>query len=463
MPSALLVINTTTYFTGLVEVGRLLQKKSPYKPIFYFTQPYDQYEEHIAICEKEGMQTRCSFKKVNIINRDATRLTRNQTRIKKGMLALYRNFWVGFTYEMLNYARECIKINRLLRQIKPALLILAGDNIGYNTDIFVKRGHKQGIPSAIIPLWMTNANEPAEAYYSNPAYDGNRLANRIVGWLDPKWTMTHRGKKLIRWPAFKILAMKLFGLVPPLPWILNSSHADMILAAHRAMEKLMRQVGIKASQMRLTGSIIDDMMTDNIIHLEVRRKALYEKLGLSPEKPILLCALPPQILYVFARAQCDFKNYEDLVEFWITSLAQTKNYHVVISLHPAISYEDMRYIEERGVKISRDKIIDLIPLCDLFIASMSATINFAVACGKPTINYDVYRFRDIYSKFKGVLDTEEKEGFLLLLEQLTKNKNFYAEVSAKQQTEADQCGILDGKSGDRILQCINELTTKSNV
>lgn len=463
MPSALLIINTTTYFTGLVEVGRLLQKKSPYKPIFYFTQPYGQHEEHIALCEKEGMQALCSFKKVNIINRDATRLTRNQTRIKKGLLALYRNFWVGFVYEMLNTTLDFFKIDRLLKRIKPSLLILAGDNIGYNAAIFVKLGHKQGIPSAIIPLWMTNANEPAEAYYSNPAYDGNRLANRIVGWLDPQWTMVHRGKKLIRWPAFKIVAMKLFGLVPPLPWILNSSHADVIFAAHRAMEKLMQQVGIRPEQIKLTGSIIDDIMADNIQRLEARRKALYLKLGLSQEKPFLLCALPPQILYVFTRLQCDFSNYKDLVEFWIKSLAKVQNHHVVVSLHPAAPYEDMKTIEEWGVKIAREKIVDLIPLCDIFVASMSATINFAVACGKPTINYDVYRFRDVYWKFKGVLDTEEKEKFVSLLRKITGDKRFFSKVVARQQSEAAQCGMLDGKCGERILECINELAVKSNA
>lgn len=461
MSSSLLVINTTTYFTGLVEIGRLLLKRSHYKPIFYFTQPYAQYQDHLKICEKEGMQAICAFKKINIVNADSSTLTSQQKVAKKFYLFLYRNFFVGFCYEMMSHIREFIKIHRLIKQVNPDILILAGDNIGYNTNILVKICHKYGIPSVIIPLWMTNTNEPAEAYYSNPAYDGNKFSNRILGYLDPKWTYVHREKKLIRWPAFKILTMKLFGLVPPLPWILNSSYADIILAAHQAMKTLMIHEGIKSDQIRLTGSIVDDIMEENVKNVKSRRDAFTRNLRLIKDKPILLCALPPPILYVFSRSQCDFKNYSDLVKFWIQSLVKIKNYTSIISLHPATQYDEIKYIENWGVKISKEKIVDLMPLCDIFVASMSTTINFAVACGKPTINYDVYKFKDIYWKFKGVLDTEQKDEFLFLLKKLTEDKDFYSQILAKQQSESDQCGILDGKCSDRILACINDLANKN--
>lgn len=463
MKSALLVINTTTYFPALIEIGRLLQKNSQYKPVFYFTQPYDKYQQDIAVCEAENMRTVCGFAKVNIVNRDASRLSRRQVLIKKWLIALYRNFFVGLSYETQSYVREFVKIKKLIKSINPSILIIAGDNIGYNTDIFVKICHRYSIPSVIIPLWMTNANEAAEAYYNNPAYDGRRLANRILGYFDRKWIYEHRGKKLIRWPAFKIIAMKMFGLVPPLPWILNSSFADLILAAHKAMEDLMLEVGIKPDQVRLIGSMVDDIMAENIKHFAKRRENLCAKLDLDKDKPILLCALPPKILYIFSRSQCDFKNYDDLVEFWIKSIMKVKNYNVIISLHPAISYEEIKHIEKWGVKIAKDKIIDLVPFCDVFVASMSATINFAVACGKPTINYDVYRFKDIYWRFKGVLDTEEKAEFLVLLKKLTEDENFYSQVLARQKSESGRCGILDGKCGERILGAVEELIAKYNA
>lgn len=461
MESALLVVGTMPYFVGLVEVGRLLKRQSDYSPVFYFTHPYPKYEQDIAVCEAEGMKYICAFKRTQVVNNDASRLTSRQKYIKKAYLFLYGSFFVGFCYEMLSYAREFMKIDRLIRQLRPAILIIASDNTGHNTDIFVKVCHKYHIPSAIIPMFAAGPVEAAEVYYYNPIYDCKRVINRIFAYFDPKWVYVHRGKKLLRWPAFKILAMKLFGLVPPLPWVVNSSHADLILVENDAVEKFMLREGVKSEQIKLTGSPANDIMAEHIGGFARRRDGLCRELKLDSSKPIVLCALPPNILYGYSRPECDFKRYEDLVEFWVTSLTEVKNHNIVISLHPAIKYEEINYIEEYGVKIAQKKSIDLIPFCDLFVAAMSGTIYWATACGKPVLNYDVYKYGYTdFDKYKGIVYTKEKLGFNDLLKKFTTDKKFYNEVLEIQKRDASQWGILDGCGGNRILKNIEELIKK---
>ncbi|MBI2463468.1 hypothetical protein HYV57_00755 [Candidatus Peregrinibacteria bacterium] len=457
--SALLVINTMTYFVGLVETGRMLQKKSKYKPIFYFTQPYPKYQEDLAICEKERMRYICGFQKIPLIlGGDSSRLTPKQDSFKKFCLYFYGIFFVGFLYEMFSYFKEFSKIRALIRKSKPTILIIAGDNIGYNTNILVKICHDNKIPSLIIPLWMAGPAEAAEAYFHNPLYDARRLSNRILGFFDPKWLYSHKGKKMIRWPAFKILAMKLFGLEPPLPWILNSSYADSITAECEEMAAFMKREGIPLKQITVTGSLANDIMAENIRDYDTRKKNLFERLNLEKDKPLLLCALPPNILYGYSRPECDFSTYGELVEFWIKSLANIKNYNVVISLHPAIKYEEIRSIEDFGVTIALEKIIDLIPYCDLFVAAMSGTIHWATACGKPVLNYDVYKFRyKDFLEYKGILYADQKDHFTMLLQKLTHNNDFYLKILHEQKSNSRQWGILDGKCGNRILQRIDTL------
>lgn len=461
MKSALLAVNTMTYFVGLVEIGRLLQGQSDYKPVFYFTQQYPKCEQDMAICTAEGMEYVCAFKETPATNSDSSRLTQRQNTIKKICLSLYGSFPVGFFYEMMSYAREFIKIDKLIRRLRPAILIIAGDNTGHNTNILVKVCHKYNIPSAIIPMFTTGPVEAAEAYYYNPIYDCKRVINRIFAYFDPKWVYVHRGKKLLRWPAFKILAMKLFGLVPPLPWVLNSSHADLILVESDAVEKFMLREGIQSEQIKLTGSPANDIMAEHMGNFGRRRDELCHELKLDSSKPIVLCALPPNILYGYSRPECDFKRYEDLVEFWVKSLTEGKNHNILISLHPAIKYEEINYIEEYGVKIARKKSIDLIPFCDLFVAAMSGTIYWATACGKPVLNYDVYKYgyTDFY-KYEGIVYTKEKLGFKDLLKKFTTDKKFYNEVLEIQKRDASQWGILDGCGGNRILKNIEELIKK---
>lgn len=460
MKSALLVINTTTYFTGLIEIGRLFKKRSQYKPVFYFTQPYSGLEEHIKICKREGIKAICGFGRVNIVNSAYDRLNTRQKTIRKFYIWLYGIFFIGFCYEIQWYLKEYIKIHRLIALIKPSILVLGGDNLGYNTEILIKICHKLNIPSVIISLWMAHANEAAEAYFGNPAYDGKKFFNRLLGYIDPKWIYIHRGKKLIRWPAFKILAIRIFGLEPVLPWILNSSHADKILAAHQEMYDFMSEQGISSKQLVLTGAIIDDIMADNFKDFLKKREALYRKLDMVENKPLLLCALPPKLLYAFSRSQCDFANYHDLVQFWIQSLLKIKSHNVVLSLHPATEYDQTEYIKTLGVKIAKNRIIDLIPLCDLFVGSASSVMYFATACAKPVLNYDVYKFKDEYFMKFGMVYTDNKKEFLKLLEQFTQDKKFYKMVMEKQRVAANRYGILDGKSGDRILTCIDNLVNK---
>ena len=79
----------------------------------------------------------------------------------------------------------------------------------------------------------------------------------------------------------------------------------------------------------------------------------------------------------------------------------------------------MRHIETANVRIAARRTSELVPLCDLYVASVSSTIRWAIACGKPVINYDVYRYR--YTDFlnlEGVLVIEEQNEFREIVQRL---------------------------------------------
>ena len=114
-----------------------------------------------------------------------------------------------------------------------------------------------------------------------------------------------------------------------------------------------------------------------------QRAELDRELGLDPRKRILLLALV-QSHYIAGAPTCDFQHHPDMVEFIVKTVAAS-NFNVVVCLHPSMLFEDYRYIEEWGVKISRWETVRLVSLCDVFVASGSSTISWAVACGNPAI------------------------------------------------------------------------------
>ena len=102
---------------------------------------------------------------------------------------------------------------------------------------------------------------------------------------------------------------------------------------------------------------------------------------------------------------------------------------------------------------------ELVPLCDFFVASISSTIRWAIACGKPVLNYDVYRYRyvDDFGKVGGVLTVEEQGDFLAALNRLAEDKDYLREMSAKQRALSERWSYLDGKCCARMVALVREL------
>jgi CDP-glycerol glycerophosphotransferase (TagB/SpsB family) len=140
----------------------------------------------------------------------------------------------------------------------------------------------------------------------------------------------------------------------------------------------------------------------------------------------------------------------------LNNLALVKNFNVVIRLHPRMKIEDFMFVEDYGIKVAAWDTADLIPLCDIYVASVSATIRWAITCGKPVINYDVYRYRyQDFTQVKGVITIEEKYDFIKVLSRLTNDMDYYNEIATAQRQEAKYWSNLDGKSEERLLRLID--------
>ncbi|MDT8903852.1 hypothetical protein [Anaeroselena agilis] len=448
----LLVVNTGSYFPLLFRIARLLKKSGKYEPVIYLM-AYPTTLVHLRECE------------TNEIAYLLDNTVKAMLRKANGYLKVYQYLVSVITKNQLIHLLLRIRsVKSLIKDHNIELVVLAGDIIGHDTAVFIKAGHLCGISTVITPFVMGSKLETVYSVMHNPDHSMDNWLNRFVGALFPKWVYEHEGRSLLRVPAGRVIALELLGMAPKLPWIIHSGHSDAIAVESEEMRRYCRQEGLPAEKLVLTGTVAHDDLAVGLKEKEIRLEALCFSLGLNNAKPLILTALPPNMMYGYWRPDCDFDTYEEMVKFWLATLANLKEYNVIVSLHPSVIIDDMEYIEKYGVKITQEKIIDLIPLCDFFVTAVSSTIQWAIACGKPVVNYDVYKYRYAdYLKVPGVLTFEEKEKYIEYTNRLAYDKAFFQLYAAKQRSCMKEWGNLDGRAGARLLELFASLMASNGA
>lgn len=343
-----------------------------------------------------------------------------------------------------------------LQRLKPTIICLPEENTLLHTATYTTQASQRSIPMVVFPYTIANATEFAESNFANSdLWVSASIWNRVVAKAFKRWAYIYRGRTLLlqTWP--RILVTELLRLAPPDPWIMNSGFAKTIAVESSHMMRYFLENNISASKLSLVGSLSDDKLRHGLNNRPTSKASLIARLGLDPKKPIMLVALPPPW---FPRAECDFPTFEALVDFWMKALQSQERYNVLVHLHPRLRYEDIKYIEKQGVRIAQGDIVEYIPLADLYVANISATIRWAIACGIPVINYDVYKwkFHD-YASAGGVVTIDTQHDFVEQIQKCANDIGYYNQLANRQRACAHEWAILDGFSGDRLLKLLDKL------
>jgi glycosyltransferase involved in cell wall biosynthesis len=274
--------------------------------------------------------------------------------------------------------------------------------------------------------------------------------------------MRHKGRLLLRANPGLIHALERRNLVPANPWMTNSGYVDRIAVESERMLDVYRKAGFPEQQLVLTGSCADDLLHAVLREKEARRDALCRDLGLPNDRPILLSALVPDQLGSGVPC-CEFADYAALVEFWVKTLAAwAHKMNVVLKINPRYRREEFLYLEQWGATVAPHDTIELVPLAEVYVTSISSTLRWAAACGIPSINYDVYHYRyGDFTDVAGIVHVEKKAEFSAAVARLVTDEAHRAQLRRLQRGEAQSWGRLDGKSMDRLVSLFDELGTGS--
>ena len=376
-----------------------------------------------------------------------------QTSLREMLLEPLRKMRVGQLFEQVSrLLLASMGVDRFLKATEPDLIIIPEDNVETLSTIFVAKGRRMNIPSMVIPFTIPNPLEPARYYYDNPLYQAcGPIARRLVD-KHPKWRFHHEGRDLLRQPAIKAFCQEFLGLSSPAPWILNRGSAVSIALDSDAQRDLYVKLGFPVEQLKVIGDLNGAMF--HRVRSDKRRfvEEICSKHGWQSDRPLILCGFPPDQYQGTDTSRFEFPDYNALVEAWMESFRMlSARANILVRPHPRIPLERLLGFEGPNVKISLQPTAELIPLCDLYVASISATIRWAIGCGIPVINYDTFRYRyGDYESAAGVIGVEDLGEFRSLMTRFVNDEKFAADLKERQRSVMHYWGQLDDKAGRRL-------------
>jgi hypothetical protein len=353
-----------------------------------------------------------------------------------------------------------MRAHGIVKKSAADVIVLFEDNIGNFTRFIGAAAARMNVPYVVLPTTIPNPREAAGFFRSSKAHAASGWPARLVARRWPQWVYDFDGHRMLRLPAADIIAMRALGVDNAKPWVLNSGQASAVCAESTANRQIYERLGVEARQIATIGNLADDVLFDASRDREKRRAALAAELGLDPDRTLLAVAFPPDQFGAPSTQGFEYGSFAELVDGWLRALAPlARRVNVVLRAHPRLDPAKLEPFEAAGCHIFRGATEELVALADVFAASISATIRWALALGIPVVNYDCYRYRyHDYRSAKGMTLVEDQRAFACALRELSLDPAARRQPRDEASADSINWGCVDGQFTTRFLALLRRLS-----
>lgn len=355
-------------------------------------------------------------------------------------------------------AQELGRSHAALGALDPTAIVVSEDGVSSNFRL-LSAARSRGIPIIDVPY----------GYFARKEFDKDLARKKASGDLHVvadelrlpfrlvlrQWLKKGQHEGALMLPASYILAAESLGVTLPDPWTVHGGVADALCVENNAAREHYTREGIPQRKMRMTGSPYADVVYQSLSADPTVQAARRLPRWITDRPRVLVSWVPDY--HVWPDHKSEFPTYDEMTSAFFDGIAAL-NADVTISLHPACPDRVEPMLRSKGLTIGREDVLHLIPRHDVFTTYYSSTVRWALACGKPVVNYDAYGAELSQFNAPGFHNFRNADGVLAAIKRLTSDKAEFQKAAEPQCADAERWGIIDGLACARITDLIREMT-----
>lgn len=343
------------------------------------------------------------------------------------------------------------RIAALLGRERPDAVVVFDDRQLKPDWTAIEMARGAGIPSILVPYAVSTLeadlllrrDDPRHAAPPRPCGNFGRLA-----------AQRHRDQVrdgTLFYPAAVTLALGALGHLPRSPWLLGANGADHICVLDRAQRDLLQSARIGPSRVHMTGQATTDALSLSDSARAGLATSLRQRYGLSPDAPILMCAVPQHAEHGMAGNEAHRASSDRLFAALAASGAG-----VLLSLHPKSDRAHYAALASRhGLRILDERLSSVLAVAQIFVAAFSSTVRWAIGLGIPAVVIDdIATGYQVYRDILGITVVDSHDALAHVLRQACTSQSVLDRMRTDAQRGAERIGRIDGRAAGRIADVI---------
>jgi hypothetical protein len=377
--------------------------------------------------------------------------------LKKKIKNTLRFFIPEILWETLKYFFRIMEAHLVYRRKGVAGLVVISDTLPGVEPPFIKVANKYHIPSLIVPYSLITPMGTAKIRLQRKDYRRNyslkTVKNRLASRLFPTWVYEFEGEKMLAHPISWALASRVAEVFPDHPWSICGGDATSVAVENGFVYDLFRKQGVPEKKMVITGKPAMDIIY-RASHKE-NRETLLRELKVPGKNGVLLLAVPQLAEHEIM----SWERHWEEIEFLLSTLSELPGFSIVLSLHPRSNPSDYKKLSEKyRAIIAHQRIYELLPTADIFVATFSTTVMYAVGIGTPSVVVDFYDLGyAVYDDLPGVSIVRDRGELGTTLHSLLPGAGGRRKMAG---SDPRRWILFDGKCTDRITQELYRLADK---